>query len=83
VDLVKRARPDLCLVTFKTTAGLRACDLRAQAMENLQRSRSDLVFANDIQNRLNLVVAASGEVLQGADRQTTVQILCDRILSRL
>jgi hypothetical protein len=83
VDLVKSGRPEVCLVTFKTTAGLLESDLRAQAMQNLQRSRSDLVFANDIQHRLNLVVTATGEILQGADRRATVRMLCDQLLSRV
>lgn len=83
VDLVKVDRPEVCLVTFKTTAGVSESELVAQATHNLHRSRSDLVFANDIQTRLNLVLTASGGRLQGPDRQATVGLLCDRLLSTL
>lgn len=78
IDNVKQNRSDLRLVTFKTTAGLNEDELFAQASYNLERSQSDLVFANDIQHHLNLVVTPEGERLCGPDRQATLDLLCIR-----
>ncbi|MCE7987453.1 MAG: hypothetical protein DYG89_40315 [Caldilinea sp. CFX5] len=55
IDGIKRVRPDLMVVTFKTTAGVTADELFSQAFYNLQKSQSDLVFANDIQNYQRLI----------------------------
>lgn len=83
IDGVKMARPDLKLVTFKTTAGMTEDELFAQAFYNLQKSQSDLVFANDIQNYQNMVVTAAGERLVGADRLGTLDLLCEKLLATM
>ncbi len=76
IDRVKKVRPEMRLVTFKTTAGMGEEALFRQARYNLQRSQSDMVFANDIQHHLNLVVTAQGERLRGADRKATIDLFC-------
>lgn len=80
IDLVKQIRTDIFLVTFKTTVGTSEAELFDQAFYNLRRSKSDLVFANDIQNHHNMVVTSSGEKLQGENRSKTLDILCDKFL---
>ena len=80
IDGIKLVRPDLKLVTFKTTAGVAEAELIAQALYNLQKSQSDFVFANDIQNYQNMVVVASGERLLGHDRAATLDLLCENLM---
>lgn len=81
IDGVKVARPDIALITFKTTAGVAETELFAQAFYNLQKSHSDLVFANDIQNYQNMVVTTSGERLVGSDRSAALDLLCHKLLA--
>lgn len=83
IDNVKQKRSDLRLVTFKTTAGVSEDELFAQASYNLERSQSDLVFANDIQNHYNMVVTPAGERLCGIDRQATLDLCCQRLWESL
>ncbi len=83
IDGIKRTRPDLTIVTFKTTAGVTEDELFAQAFYNLQKSKSDLVFANDIQNYQNMVVTAAGERLRGDDRRETLDLLCEKLLAMI
>lgn len=83
VDLVKQRRPDVLLVTFKTTAGVSERELIEQARHNLSRSGSDFVLANDIQNHRSLVVTSEGDILQGQDRQATLDELCKALMHRI
>jgi hypothetical protein len=83
IDGLKARRPEILLVTFKTTAGAAEAEQLFQALENLRRSRSDLVFANDVRVGRNLVVTPEGDKLSGADRQATLRILADALLDRL
>lgn len=86
IDEVKRARPDMVLATFKTTAGVSEDEMVAQARHNLARSESDFVFANDIHHRVNCIVAAAGDVLRGHEREDALrhlaQAIVDRVLGR-
>lgn len=83
IDGLKVMRPDLKLVTFKTTAGVTEAELFAQAFYNLQKSQSDFVFANDIQNYQNMVVTARGERLLGHDRTATLDLLCETLITAM
>ncbi len=83
IDDVKAQRPDVCLATFKTTAGVPLETMLAQATANLLRSRSDFVFANDMHHHANLVVTKSSDVLQGQDRTETLKLLCEALIQQL
>ena len=83
IDGIKLLRPDITLVTFKTTAGVAETELFAQALYNLQKSQSDFVFANDIQNYQNMVVTARGERLLGHDRAATLDLLCENLIGAI
>jgi phosphopantothenoylcysteine synthetase/decarboxylase len=80
IDLIKSSRKDIFLVTFKTTAGVTEEETFEQALSNLRRSKSDLVFANDIQNQQNMIVSPRAERIKGTDRSSTLDILCQRLL---
>lgn len=56
VRSIKKKRPDITLVTFKTTAGESWNDLIRKAGKNIEATDADLVFANDIVSHLNALV---------------------------
>lgn len=56
VQGIKKKRPDITLVTFKTTAGESWNDLIKKAGKNIEATGADLVFANDIVSHLNALV---------------------------
>lgn len=67
MDIIKKENDKIVLVTFKTTAGSSRDELIAKATYNLKRSFSDLVFANDIHNKINLIISED-EVVLARDR---------------
>ncbi len=83
IDVIKNARPDVVLATFKTTAGASEDELISKSFRNLKRSKSDLVFGNDIHSKSNVVVTSSENVLRGVDRLETLEIFCTELLNRL
>ena len=83
IDIIKEKRPDIFLVTFKTTAGSTEAELVSKSLYNLKRSRSDLVFGNDIQNQKNVVVTPENQTFCGEDRQSTLDIFCDEFFNRI
>ncbi|HEU5114150.1 MAG TPA: class II aldolase/adducin family protein [Candidatus Paceibacterota bacterium] len=62
LDLIRQggegraARKDIFLVSFKTTAGATAEEQYRAGLDLLKRSSSNLVLANDIVTRLNMVI---------------------------
>lgn len=80
IDIIKATRPDIFLVTFKTSAGITKDELFKQAHHNLKRSNSDFVFANDIQNYQNFIVNRTGEILEAKDRNELVQLFCSKLI---
>ena len=83
IDIIKEKRPDLFLVTFKTTGGATETELVSKSLYNLKRSGSDLVFGNDIQNQKNIVVTPDNQTFCGEDRQATLDIFCGEFFSRI
>jgi hypothetical protein len=64
IDIIKKSNPHIFLVTFKTTAAETEETLVEKSRYNLKRSQSDLVFRNDIQNRINLIETEKKEALK-------------------
>lgn len=83
IDLIKTKRPDIFLVTFKTTAGSSEEELVKKALHNLTRSQSDIVFGNDIHNKINVIVSSDESTLRGTDRQSTLDLFCSDMFGRL
>jgi hypothetical protein len=83
IDQIKHTRPDIFLVTFKTTAGVDENEMLSQALYNLKRSKSNLVLANDVQKRQNMVVTSEGENRTAENRQIAVNILCEKLLASM
>lgn len=74
VDIIKKNNPKIFLVTFKTTASSTKEILIKKALFNLKRSSSNLVFANDIQHKINLIVTEENEVLSAENRESALEI---------
>lgn len=83
VDIIKRNNPEIFLVTFKTTANSTKEELVKKAFFNLERSRSSLVFGNDIQNQINLFVTDDNKVLSAKNRASTLDIFSKEFFRRL
>jgi len=73
IDIIKKFNPHIFLVTFKTTAGEIEEILIEKSRYNLKRSQSNLVFGNDIQNRINLIVTED-EVLKAKSREEALKV---------
>lgn len=83
VDIIKKNNSEIFLVTFKTTAGSTKEILIEKALTNLKRSRSNLVFGNDIHQKLNLIVTDDDEVLSFENRESALEGFSLEFLERI
>jgi len=83
VDIIKKNSSEIFLVTFKATAGSTKEKLVEKALFNLKRSCSNLVFGNDIQNKINLIVTEDNEVLEAVDRASALDVFCGEFFRRI
>lgn len=60
IDRIKKERPDIFLVTFKTTSNESEDTLQYKATDNLERCGADIVLGNDIKNHYNMLVTSTG-----------------------
>ena len=82
IDVIKKSNPHIFLVTFKTTAGESEEVLVEKSRYNLKRSQSNLVFGNDIQNRINLIVTED-EILRTESREEALKAFCRMFLEKI
>lgn len=61
INEIRARRPDIFLVSFKTTTGASDREMYEAGKTHIQQSGSNLVLVNDVVRRQNLVVTASGE----------------------
>ncbi len=83
VDIIKKSNPKIFLVTFKTTAGSTKEILIEKALHNLKISSSNLVFGNDIQHKINLIVTEENEVLSAENRESALEISTTEFFKRV
>ena len=83
VDSIKQNNPQIFLVTFKTTAGSTKEILVEEALYNLKRSFSNMVFGNDIQHKINLIVTDKDEVLSAENRASTLELFAMEFFKRI
>ena len=81
IDKIKNRRPEVILVTFKTTSGESEAALVSKAKFNLVRSRSDIVLGNDTREKRNVLVAADDQVISLDSREQILSSLAEKILS--
>ena len=83
IRAVRRERKDIFLVGFKTTAGAAEAEQFAQGLRLLKTASCNLVLANDLHTRVNMVITpeqASYHVTR--DRQLALSGLVDMALLR-
>lgn len=83
IDTIRSERKDIFLVSFKATAGLPFSETYNKGLAQLKRSSSNLVFANDIVNKENMVITPEEYPYKYDSRGEAVEGLCDMILKRL
>lgn len=72
ITSIKKRRPDVFLVAFKTTTNFSPDEQQAAAYRMLSESKSDLVLANDTVTRHNLLVNAKNERLLASNNRIQV-----------
>ena len=56
INKIKEKRPEILLVTFKTTSGEDAYDINIKCMNQFKNSQSDVVIGNDLKTRENFML---------------------------
>lgn len=69
---IKKRRPDVFLVGFKTTTGFSPDEQQAAAYRMISESKADLVLANDTTTRHNLLINTKNECLAASDNRIEV-----------
>jgi len=83
ISKIRKERKDIFLVSFKATSGLEKSETYAQALANLKNTSSNLVFANDILNKHNMIVTPEEYPYYAKNRDEAVEALCEITLARL
>lgn len=81
INVIKSRRPDVFVVGFKTTTNADVATQQAKALRQIEESGSDLVIANDIATRENLLVSRLGTVR--ATRDEILAQACRDIASHI
>jgi hypothetical protein len=83
IRAVRRERKDLFLVGFKTTAGASPAEQFARGLELLKTASCNLVLANDLHTRANMIVTPEQASYHATDdRDAILRELCDMALLR-
>lgn len=83
IGKIKLVRPDIVLVTFKTTTGANHAQLLEKCKGSYAANKSDIVFGNDISERKNMVYYGSDDVHHTGSRPESVNRTVDFIINRL
>lgn len=83
IPKIRQHRKDVFVVSFKTTAGVGRDETYRIGLLSLKKNSSNLVFANDIQDKINMVITPEEYPYEGADRKETIKLLCDITYKRL
>lgn len=80
---IREQRKDIFVVSFKTTAGVGRDETYKTGLLALKKNSSNLVFANDIQDKINMVITPEEFPYEGKDRDEAIQLLSDITYKRL
>lgn len=83
VSKIRNKRKDIFLVSFKTTAGVGRDETYRRGLESLKKNSSNLVFANDIQEKINMVITPEEYPYEEQTREGAIETLSEMIVSRL
>lgn len=75
---IRKARPDIFLVGFKTTTGKTSEEQFSIALKTMKSVKCNLMFANDVVTRNNMIITAEESIYgETTDRQKALQELVD------
>lgn len=78
ISKIRRKRPDIFLVAFKTTAGMNFSDQCFTALKMMKKSKCNLVLANDVITRNNSIITPEESFYHiGEDRDKALQELVE------
>ena len=83
VSKIRKTRKDIFLVSFKTTSGVSEDETYRRGLESLKKNSSNLVFANDIKNKVNMVITPEEYPYKESTREKALETLSEMIMSRL
>lgn len=73
---IRKKRPDIFLIGFKTTTGETENDQFLIALKMMKSAKCNLVLANDLHTKLNMVITAEETIYgQSTDRETSLKEL--------
>jgi hypothetical protein len=77
LSLISKNRPDIVLAGFKTTCGATKVEQVAKAFASMYASKLDIVLANDLETRENILVTSDLRVDHGQSRHYMLQRLVE------
>ena len=80
---IRQQRKDIFVVSFKTTAGVGRDETYKKGLLALKKNSSNLVFANDIKDKINMVITPEEFPYEGETRDEAIKTLCDITFKRL
>lgn len=83
VSKIRKTRKDVFLVNFKTTSDVGVDETYKQGLLSLKKNSANLVFANDIKQKVNMVITPEEFPYSGKDRRETIGLLCKILFKRL
>jgi hypothetical protein len=83
ISRIRRARPDIFLVGFKTTTGKSEEEQFEIALKMMKSSKCNLVLANDVVTRNNMIITPEeSKYCITADRAEVLEMLTDMTIKR-
>ena len=80
---IRQKRKDIFVVSFKTTAGVGRDETYRKGLLSLKKNSSNLVFANDIQDEINMIITPEEFPYEGKDRNEAIKLLADITFKRI
>lgn len=75
LTLIRQKRPDIVVAGFKTTHGATKVEQVAKAFASMHASKLDVVLANDLDTRENILVTSDLRVEHGRTRRHMLNVL--------
>lgn len=80
---IRQQRKDIFVVSFKTTAGVGRDETYRKGLLSLKKNSSNLVFANDIQDEINMIITPEEFPYEAEDRNSAIKMLADITFKRI
>jgi hypothetical protein len=80
LSLIKQRRPDIIVAGFKTTHGASKVEQVAKAFASMAASNLDMVLANDLDSRNNILITRDLTVQEGRREFLMEQIMSNTVI---